>query len=48
MNKSNISKLKLFLIGLENRYTENLSIFKDINVIYSAGLKTFKGVAKNR
>lgn len=46
MNKSNISKLKLFLLGLENRYAENLSIFKDINVVYSTGLKTFKGVAK--
>lgn len=44
MNKQNISKIKLFLIGLENRFTENSSIFKDIHVVYKAGLKEFKGV----
>lgn len=45
MNKANITKLKLFLMGLENRYNENTSIFKNINVTYTTGLKDFKGIA---
>ncbi|GAA0123941.1 MAG: SAM-dependent methyltransferase [Clostridium argentinense] len=45
MNKSNISKLKLFLMGLENRFEENKSIFKHITITYTAGLKNFKGIA---
>ncbi len=44
MNKQNIGKIKLFLIGLENRFSENSSIFKDIHVVYKSGLKEFKGV----
>lgn len=44
MNKQNIGKIKLFLIGLENRFSENNSIFKDIHVVYKSGLKEFKGV----
>ena len=44
MNKQNIGKIKLFLIGLENRFSENSSIFKDIHVIYKSGLKEFKGI----
>ncbi|SHE76583.1 class I SAM-dependent methyltransferase [Clostridium fallax] len=43
MNKQNINKIKLFLMGLENRFKENSSIFKNIYVTYSAGLKEFKG-----
>ncbi len=43
MNKQNINKLKLFLIGLENRFSENCSIFKHINTTYITGLKEFKG-----
>lgn len=44
MNKQIISKLNLFLIGLKNRFEENLDIFKGITVIYKAGLKNFKGI----
>lgn len=43
MNKQNINKVKLFLLGLQGRFSENSSIFKDILVTYSAGLKEFKG-----
>ncbi|WP_040215262.1 class I SAM-dependent methyltransferase [Clostridium polynesiense] len=43
MNKQNITKVNLFLLGLQNRFSENNSIFKDIFVTYSAGLKEFKG-----
>ena len=44
MNKQNTNKLKLFLMGLENRFSENSSIFKQINTTYITGLKEFKGV----
>lgn len=44
MNKQSISKLNLFLIGLKNRFEENVDIFKGITVIYKAGLKNFKGI----
>ncbi|KYH29120.1 MULTISPECIES: class I SAM-dependent methyltransferase [Clostridium] len=43
MNKQSIAKLKLFFMGLENRYSENSSIFKEITTTFKAGLKTFKG-----
>lgn len=45
MNKNNINKLNLFFIGLQNRFTENISIFKHINVEFVSGLKSFKGEA---
>lgn len=45
MNKANINKLKLFLMGLENRFEENNAIFKHITINYVAGLKNFKGIA---
>lgn len=44
MNKQNLSKLKLFLVGLQNRFTENSSIFNGITVKYTAGLKEFNGI----
>lgn len=43
MNKQSISKLSLFLTGLQSRFTDNSSIFKGINVTFSTGLKDFKG-----
>ena len=43
MNKQSINKLKLFLLGLENRFSENATIFKGINVNFKAGLKNFVG-----
>lgn len=45
MNKQNISKLNLFLMGLENRFIENKDIFIEIVVKYTTGLKNFKGIA---
>lgn len=44
MNKQNISKVKLFLMGLQGRFEENSSIFKSLHVTYTAGLKEFKGL----
>lgn len=44
MNKQNISKLTLFLMGLQNRFTENNLIFKGIYVTFTTGLKEFRGV----
>lgn len=43
MNKQNLNKLKLFLVGIKNRFENNNSIFKGITVTYNAGLKEFKG-----
>jgi trans-aconitate methyltransferase len=43
MNKQNIAKLNLFLMGLINRFEENSSIFKNIMVTFNTGLKEFKG-----
>lgn len=43
MNKQSISKLTLFLLGLQNRFTENSLIFKGIYVTFITGLKEFKG-----
>ncbi|HEY5524065.1 MAG TPA: SAM-dependent methyltransferase [Clostridium sp.] len=44
MNKQNISKIKFFFLGLQNRFIDNNSTFKDIKVVYTAGLKEFKGI----
>ncbi len=44
MNKQNITKVKLFLIGLQGRFEEDSSIFKTLYVTYKAGLKEFQGV----
>lgn len=46
MNKQSINKLSLFLMGLQNRFTENSLIFKGVYVTFSTGLKEFKGVGK--
>lgn len=43
MNKQSLSKLKLFFIGIENRFLENTSIFKSIKASYKTGLKIFNG-----
>ncbi|WP_346917477.1 SAM-dependent methyltransferase [Clostridium sp.] len=45
MNKNNINKLNLFFVGLQNRFQENISIFKHVNVEFVSGLKSFKGEA---
>ncbi|MEG1257276.1 SAM-dependent methyltransferase [Clostridium sp.] len=46
MNKSSINKLNLFFMGLQNRFKENITIFKHINVEFISGLKNFKGTAE--
>ncbi len=43
MNKQNLTKLKLFFMGLENRFSENHSIFKSINISFKTGIKEFNG-----
>jgi SAM-dependent methyltransferase len=43
MNKNNINKLKLFFMGLENRFNENMDMFQSIEVEFKAGLKKFIG-----
>lgn len=43
MNKQNLSKLTLFLSGIQSRYNDNDSTFKSIAVTYTDGLKEFKG-----
>ena len=44
MNKQNIAKLNLILMGLTNRFEENTSIFKKILITFTTGLKEFKGI----
>jgi SAM-dependent methyltransferase len=46
MNKQSISKLTLFFMGLQSRFTDNSSIFKGLYVTFTTGLKEFKGVGK--
>ena len=44
MNNQNISKLNFFFLGLTNRFNEDNSLFKKINIEYKAGLKKFIGI----
>jgi SAM-dependent methyltransferase len=44
MKKQSINKLKLFFMGLENRFCENGDIFKSLDVTFKDGLKEFKGI----
>ena len=44
MNKQNIAKLNLILMGLTSRFQENSSIFKKTLVTFTTGLKEFKGM----
>ena len=46
MNKQNLNKLKLFLMGVQSRFDDNPSIFKTINVKYTTGLKEFTGTGQ--
>ncbi|WHH58193.1 SAM-dependent methyltransferase [Petroclostridium sp. X23] len=41
MNKQNIAKLKMFLMGLEQRINDNQQYFKNINIIFGSGTKDF-------
>ncbi len=44
MNKKTVSKLELFFTGLISRMEENKDFFKDINIIYKSGTKTFRAL----
>lgn len=46
MNKQTLNKLSFFFMGIENKFKENCSIFLDITVEFTTGLKKFKGIAK--
>ncbi|MGB5823749.1 MAG: SAM-dependent methyltransferase [Proteocatella sp.] len=46
MEKKIISKLKLFLSGLENRYAEQQDFFRDFHISFKSGTKTFSGSYK--
>lgn len=46
MNKQTLNKLSFFFMGIENKFKENSSIFLDITVEFTTGLKKFKGIAK--
>lgn len=46
MNKTSIDKLNFFFMGLESRFKENQDIFLSLEVLYKAGLKTFKGIGR--
>ncbi|MCY6355733.1 class I SAM-dependent methyltransferase [Clostridium sp. ZS2-4] len=43
MNKQNLTKLKLFFMGLENRFSENYSILKSVSISFKTGIKEFNG-----
>ncbi|WP_234125093.1 class I SAM-dependent methyltransferase [Clostridium hydrogenum] len=43
MNKKSLNKLNLFFLGIKNRLSENVSIFNNISITYSSGLKSFSG-----
>lgn len=44
MNKQSIQKLELFLIGLEQRITENSDFFKKIIIKLKSGTKIYEGI----
>jgi hypothetical protein len=44
MNKQSVQKLELFLLGLEQRITENSSFFKKISIKLKSGTKTYEGI----
>ena len=41
MNKQNVQKLSMFLIGLEQRISDNTDFFKKITAIYKSGTKDY-------
>lgn len=44
MNKQSVSKLSLFLTGLEQRITENADFFKNITIKFKSGTKFYEAV----
>ncbi|MFA9399030.1 MAG: SAM-dependent methyltransferase, partial [Clostridiaceae bacterium] len=46
MKNNSINKLKLFFLGLENRFNENLDLFENLEVVFKSGNKEFKGIGK--
>ncbi|WP_028829916.1 class I SAM-dependent methyltransferase [Proteocatella sphenisci] len=47
MEKKTIAKLKLFFSGIESRYDEQKDFFKEMNVAFKSGTKTFTGSFKD-
>lgn len=45
MNQQTITKLKLFLSGIQSRYQENEMIFTSLTFTFKSGLKNYKGRA---
>lgn len=43
MNKKSLGKLNLFFLGIKSRLLENISIFNNISITYTSGLKNFSG-----
>ena len=43
MNKNTQNKLKVFLYGLETRFSENQDIFLSLRIVFTSGLKKFQG-----
>lgn len=46
MNKNNINKIKLFFMGLTNRFNENKDFFIELSFVFKSGLKNFRGLYK--
>ncbi|HEY9061164.1 MAG TPA: SAM-dependent methyltransferase [Pseudobacteroides sp.] len=42
MNKQNISKMSLFLMGLEQRIKDRIDFFKGISAVYKSGTREYK------
>lgn len=47
MEKKTIAKLKLFFSGLESRHQEQQDFFKDMNIAFKSGTKTFTASYKD-
>jgi len=46
MNKQNIAKFKMFLLGLQQRYADNKDYFIKLTVKYKSGIKEFPAIIK--
>ena len=47
MEKKTIAKLRLFFSGLESRHQEQQDFFKDMNIAFKSGTKTFTASYKD-
>jgi SAM-dependent methyltransferase len=46
MNRQSVDKIKLFLMGISQRFEENKQYFIEVKTVFYSGLKEYKGVAK--